>query len=339
MRLLLLILLVLSGLGCAERTSPAGEEHLLLLQNHDYVVGLLPKVGGRVVVFRRIDGDNVLLSDPSQWGQAGPEVSATSSWTTYNGHITWIGPQDDWWTKQDLNTKRKEKASRWPPDPWLVFGDYAISEQSPTSVVLTGPSSPVSGLALRKQYDLRDDGLHVSVTATNTSDAEVSWDLWSNTRFDARDTATYVPLPEKGAFWIDPFRTNSPLKRGPLFYRIIGTHFTIPVDSSSSPGVENHNVKYFMDPGAPYLAAVSPSDCFIKHITIAEGKPAPAHGRVEIYNHRTARGALLEVEHHGAYTTLQAGDSMSLSERWELHPYTGDTTPEAQAAFVAALFE
>jgi hypothetical protein len=348
MRLLhptLLLSLLLISVGCAERDAARvagpGEEHLLLLEDDRYVVGLLPAVGGRLVVFRLREGANVILSDPAQWPDAAttaPEPGPDSRWTAYNGHIAWLGPQHEWWIHQDANPKRRDAAAHWPPDPYLIYGRYTALEQSPSHAVLEGPPSPLSGVTFTKTYRLEGGGLTVSVRATNTSAHERSWDLWSVTRFAGETTAPFVPLPEKQAdFWVK-WDSGNPQTRGMVFYEVVDGHFTLQMGADAGPGTARNHVKYFMNPGAPYLAAFQAGICFRKQIEIAAEDPAPNQGRVEIYANRShGEPGLLEVEHHGPYTTLQPGESMELRERWELHRYSGAHQPTAQTAFLRSL--
>ena len=336
MRLLVLLIPLLVATGCGERTTDRGEDDLLLLQDHRYVVGLLPRIGGRLVVFRRRDGANALLADPAQWGEPGPEPTAEAGWRAYNGHIAWLGPQAEWWTRQSLNPKRNQRAVTWPPDPWLIYADYAVEASTPTHVVLRGPASPISGVTLTKDYRLEPAGLVITVTATNHTDRELEWNLWSNTRFDGDTTRCFAPLPTAGGDFRIDLPTDAPRTKGPVYYDVIDDCLTLRLGRDADPGTREAKAKYFLDPGAPWLAAFPPNgDCLVMHIPVPEAPPAAGQGRVEIYCSRTRNEpGLLELEHHGAYTALPPGGSMTRSETWALLPYRGSASPEAQLAFV-----
>jgi len=62
----------------------------------------------------------------------------------------------------------------------------------------------------------------------------------------------------------------------------------------------------------------------------------PNHGLVELYNSISKDGieTLLELEVHGAYKTLAPGETMSLTETWELYSYSGDTNSTSQIEFL-----
>ena len=77
----------------------------------------------------------------------------------------------------------KEHWKAWPPDPYLIYGDFKIKEQTDSYIKMVGPESPISGVQLVKEVTVLDDGrVSFKVTAKNIRDKDVSWDLWSNTR-------------------------------------------------------------------------------------------------------------------------------------------------------------
>jgi len=73
-----------------------------------------PDVGAHVVLFRTLDGQNVLLSDPKLWTAPAPRCRRESQFLGYNGHIYWFGPRR-LVVQQEVNPEKK-KSSNWPPD-------------------------------------------------------------------------------------------------------------------------------------------------------------------------------------------------------------------------------
>ena len=74
------------------------EKHLLVLRNDAVLVGILADVGGRVVVLRRPEGDNVLKSDPKQWDASTdkrPKPSAAASRVSTGFFLAFISPGND----------------------------------------------------------------------------------------------------------------------------------------------------------------------------------------------------------------------------------------------------
>ena len=78
---------------------------MIILSNDQVEVGVLPEVGGRVVLLRKPGLQNILKSDERLWVDAEkhkPEISAFSDFKAFNGHIVWLGPQSEWWIHQDI---------------------------------------------------------------------------------------------------------------------------------------------------------------------------------------------------------------------------------------------
>ncbi len=125
-----------------------------MLNNKNIEVGILTEAGGRIVILRKPGFKNILKSDSSLW--IDPEkhinkISAFSDFIAFNGHITWVGPQSEWWTHQNLNIERNKLKADWPPDPYLIYGSNEIISRSDTSIIMVGLKSPVSGLRIFKK--------------------------------------------------------------------------------------------------------------------------------------------------------------------------------------------
>ncbi|MCC5804843.1 MAG: DUF4380 domain-containing protein [Opitutales bacterium] len=312
----------LAGCGPAPETpatsAPAGAEaHLIVLRHGDLEVGVLPQVGGRVVLLRHRGGSNLLKSDPSGWQpEAWPELRADAPWRGFNGHIYWVAAQSEWWNRQDLLPQRA--GQWWPPDPYLVFGDNEILEQSPVRVVLCGPPSPVSGLRLTKFVELRADNVvWLAAEAENIRDAPVSWGLWSNTRFHA-DTPFRVDLNgfgEEDIWYSHPHRFHGEVSAD-------GRWFTFANEGAAEVAEPVAN-KAFM--GVPTARA----EIFFDDLILEKAMPFteaarvhPEHASVEVFlqKHNNRADALLEIEFHGPYETLPPGGTIRLEETWTLRP-------------------
>lgn len=323
--------------GCAHtpretlrmQTPPADAvSHLVILKNDTYVVGFLPRIGGRVVLFRRVDGPNVLLSDPDCWDDTDEEIPAAapdSGWKSYNGHTVWVGPQSGFWTQQDLNAERRDKQSTWPPDPYLIYGKYELAEKTDTYARLVGPLSPVCGLQLTKEVWIENDAVRVRVEAVNIRKDPVSWDLWSNTRLPGYASA-YVPVDKETQMKLEHDGSN-PIDRGMLPYEVHEGFFTFTVlDKFPGNWTQRTSKAFINKPSAGVLIGIHGGDCFVKRCEITpKVKVHPAQAFIEIYQdaHRAAAPGLLELEVHGEYRTLQPGDSMALEETWQIIAYPG----------------
>ena len=149
---------------------PQDNENLIILSNKNIEVGILPEVGGRIVLLRKPGLRNILKSDTKLWQnpeKQKPEISAFSDFKAFNGHITWVGPQSEWWTHQTLNMKRNEEKADWPPDPYLIYGKNKILSRNDSSLKMVGPESPVSGVKIFKEISIKSSG---AVTITSTAE-------------------------------------------------------------------------------------------------------------------------------------------------------------------------
>ena len=349
--LLLTLLLPLLALGCAvtpgarhlrpyREVSPDDVDRLLLLRNDRIEVGLLPRVGGRIVLLRRPGGRNVLCSDPALWHtgkEPVPEPSPDGAFKEYRGHIVWAGPQSEFWGDQDFAPERREEESVWPPDPFLTYGEFRVVEHGPGHVRLVGPESPVCGLQLTKEVRLRPGTrmVDLSVTGTNARERPVSKDLWSNTRLPGT-ARCYVPVePEARVVRIDAPGPDSGDQIA-LGHEVVNGYFTFRCRETIPAGKSARRAKAFIAE-AGLIAAFVGGDLFLKTGTLVETELVhPKQAGVEVYNivHRDPVRSLLELEMHGPFWTLQPGESMTFEETWELVPYGGEDDPAEQTAFL-----
>jgi hypothetical protein len=299
------------------------KEEVVYLDNGILKAGFLPSVGGRMVYLSLKGGPNLLLADSSQWPGSTderPAASPTSGWKAYNGHIIWPGPQSQWWTHQDLNPQRRDAGARWPPDPYLIYAPYGIEHLDGSSVILSGPASPVSGIRFTKEYRLSGNQLSVKVTMTNTADRAVSWGLWSNARF-LGNTLYFIPGSEKGLLRIDSDQSGRAGKLVPL---LMEGYFTLQ-PGHGFPEKGRAYAKAFLhpDPGLDQkirMAAIREGAMVIISFDPLERSAIhQEQALVEVYQQILDEGAgILELEHHGAYTELSPGEHTVLEETWTL---------------------
>ena len=296
----------------------AEEKNLILLKNAHAVVGVLPHAGGRVVLYRLVDGANVLHSDPAKWTEA-PESapSPEAFYQFYNGHTCWVSPQSQWWTQQDVNTARRDAKAVWPPDPYLELSPCRIIKQTKTELRIELPKSPICGLTLIKSVRLNDDGsVSLSVKGTNARKSSVAWGLWSNTRLPGTMTC-YVPLN------LDTEAATSIRIEGNLTGEIRDRFFFFQAKDVSTKGKYG---KAFIQNPTGGMFAFGKNLCFVKSVQPAGSKEVhPSQAPVEIYQnidpHPNAQ--LLELENHGEYERLNSGESISIEETWQLLHYAG----------------
>lgn len=333
MRNLISGLLLISFLFTCNAKQNSGEEKLILLKNSQIELGIVPHLGGRIVLLRKPGMDNILKSDPAQWNdpKARPEISAFSDFKAFNGHIVWLSPQSEWWSKQDINLERRDGRAIWPPDPYLIYGDYQITERTDTSLAMVGPASPVSGVQLTKKILINSAGLVTFETsAKNIREQPISWGLWFNTRLDGF-ARCYVPADESD---LRKLSVTGDEHEIPLPFAFDQGYFTF-----LPPAMRDASSKYvqkaFLTPNANFMVGFSERQAIkISFEVMPPEQIHPDQAPVEIYNLVSANETLLEMEVHGPYRTFQPGESIWMAEAWELFKYDGEATPSAHIAFI-----
>ncbi len=331
-RSVLLALIAFLFISCTELKI----DGLILLSNNEIEIGILPEVGGRIVLLRKPGKENFLKSDSTLWKNANklkPKISPYSDFIPYNGHITWVGPQDEWWIHQELNIERKKNKADWPPDPYIIYGKYDIIEKTDNHIKLAGTVSPICGLSMIKEYSISETGkVTIKVTAKNNRDEPVRWDLWMLTRLDGFSQA-YVPIDKNG---IIDLVINSSERVEITPYQINNNHFTFNPSLPSNDKMQQVQ-EVHLYPSQNYIAGFSRKQMLlIRFDKLVKKNVHPSHGLVELYSsvNKSGDDTLLELEVHGAYKTLLAGETMSLTETWELYNYDGDSNKQRQFEFL-----
>jgi hypothetical protein len=319
----------------------SSDRHLLVLKSGGVTVGVLPRLGGRVVLLSRAGGENVLLSSSAFWDPATPVPGLMPTWDypPVNGHIVWCGPQKDWWIHQDIDAEKRARADNWPPDPYLEFAPFEVTKKSKTSVEMRGPASPVTGLRLTKRVDIGKDGrVSLTVGAENIRKQDVAGDLWPNTRLPG-DVRVYVPLASGSSVKID-HGSGDPWKLAVLEYDVVDGFFTWLSREPIPDGKTCRVGKAFLTPATGLIAAFRGNSVFIKRFAAAARADVhPDQGVVEIFNQvfRNPAESFLEAEFHGAYRRLKPGETMEVTETWEVLDYHGPDDSKSHVAFLKGL--
>ena len=301
------------------------ESRLVFLSNESVEIGIFPELAGSVMVFRKPGGDNFLYVHPGDWLDWEPTIpdpEQVGTWTDFFGHIMWLGPQSEFWNQQGVLPEMQ--GQWWPPDPYLVYGNYRILEQTEDSLSLEGPESPYTGVKLTKTYRLNGSKVEMEVVATNTGERNLKWDLWSNTR-----------VPPKWPFLI-PVASPENVRTDPEKLKVIewtadDGYFSF--DLTPSAEGKSESAKAFVSASQPWIASFSADTVFVKSFEMVDPlRVPPGQSLVEVYYARNADidKAFVELEAHGAYTELKAGESMTFHETWSLMPFDGENTRESR---------
>lgn len=312
--------------------APAAEDgalRLVRLENANFVVEVAPRLGGRIATLRRPDGENVFsfaAANRAMPESALPVAAADGAYFPCHGHVVWIGPQQDWWTQQEVNPARRAQRATWPPDPWLEYGSMEVVERTADAVRLTGSPSPISGLRLELRIRLAADGTVVEeIEAVNRSERTVSWDIWPNTRVRP-DAQVFAPYDTGSRLRVE-YGTSDPVAERPLPPVMRDGFLTF--DTRRAPGEEDtlRVGKAFLKPSEPVLYAAAPRDLLIVAArSVAPGGVHPAHAPVEVYQcvgGDPAR-AVLELEFHSALTALPPGAGLRFAVGWRVLPMSGE---------------
>ncbi len=330
-------LLMLVITSCNQQPSHKNNNNnMIWLEKNNVKVGILPDVGGRVVYLSLIGKENILTSDTSLWYESAatrPEISSTTPFTAFNGHIVWLGPQSGWWTQQDEDTAKRNRADVWPPDPYLIYSDYKVLSQTDSSIIMQGPESKYSGVQLTKKISIHENGeVYFQVTAKNIREEPVSWDLWLNTRLNGYATCL-IPLADTTEMREDAVDNEKKIKPD---FSVSQGYFTL-YPSEPPEGKEMRVGKYFIHPDNNYMAAFYNDQFLFFSFPLPEKEEIhPEQAAIEIYNITTHKpgDALLEMELHSPYKTLQPGEELSTELTWYLSEADNNLSPEDKISLV-----
>lgn len=294
---------------------------VIYISNGGIKAGILTDVGGRIVSFQRINGENVLESDPSLWDEPTEQriipTPHTLDFKAYNGHEVWVGPQSHWWKQQDLNEEKLSSALFWPPDPFISFGKYTILEQSEARIVLQSDISPISGIIITKEIKINEEGkLHFTATIQNKRSIAVSWDIWFVTRVNGHNP-NFVPINSSEEVTLS--EPSHPYQGRPRYKTEEGFFSFTPLDKD--PNYEECTGKAFIRSNHPLIATVCGDELFVLQYTHHDAETIhPEQSEIELYNfvHEKREMSLLELEYHSPFKTLQPEEKMSSEMSWEL---------------------
>ncbi|MBQ0030559.1 MAG: DUF4380 domain-containing protein [Paludibacteraceae bacterium] len=303
---------------------------MIYIENGGTRLGILPKVGGRVVSLSKKGAPNIFKSDKTLWDKDEvPEVNPENlNFYPYHGQEVWVGPQSEWWKHQDLNEEQLHSTLFWPPDPYISWGEFTVTRHISCQIEMEGPESPISGVKLTKRINITADGVvHFEVTATNIRKEPVSWDLWLIARTSGNNP-TFVPVASP--FDVHVGGPTHPDYEGPAPYVVADGYFSFTPDRRDV-SYEACTAKAFIQPSKPFIATLSGRDLLI--IRFEHHSPNEIHPEqreVEVYNYASSdHNMLTEMEYHAPYRTLQPGESMTAKQTWEVLPFSGIISREA----------
>jgi hypothetical protein len=328
---------VLGAAGVARAQGAGAVMQTIEITNGTIVVGVLPPLGGRVVVLKKAGGENVLDVDEKLLRPPYPTASVDTPFRPWNGRIVWVGPQSAFWTQQDLKPDLKKHKAVWPPDPFNEAGRFEVVEKTPARLRLEGPASPVTGLSLVHEYEITGERtVRMKTTATNRRPTPVSWDLWPNTRVRT-DAWPYVELdPTQMLRMEGPSSADAAAGLHPSESR--NGWLTLPPGRKPEGDHKRMWVKAFARPARGLIACFAGKQLVVITAPIVpREKLHPDQAFIELYRAVGKGTDILEVEMHGPYETLAPGASTSFEQTFEVLDYDGPASTEAHVARLGQL--
>ena len=318
----LAITLITLLFGCNTGTKDNGQ--LITLSNGTIEIGILPAVGGRLVRASLKGHKNIIQSDSTQWNES-PEKRASldpmAPFKAYNGSISWLSPQSEWWVKQDSLPKLKAYRSLWPPDPMLTLAPYKITDQKANEITLTSPESRFSKVQFIKTFRIDGNRVTLITRARNCSKDTVSWGLWHNTRMNGWDNV-FVKADSTDLIKTQYMKQGETRKPN-LRYRDGFYTYDVAVPENAKTVYKS---KSFLNVKAPLIAGFHENQwLIIRSDAIDNTKIHPEEARIELYieNSYQAVSDLQELEIQYVYQKIAPGASIEASETWEILPGSG----------------
>ena len=323
MKKITIILALISLLmNCTPEKKPTS--NLVVLSNGTIEIRIIPEVGGTLVHASLTGKPNILLSDSTLWNESPgqrPSLDPNAPFKTYNGHITWLSPQGEWWIKQDSFPELKKAHPRWPPDPILTVAPYRIISQTASEITLQSPESPYSHVQFTKTYRIEGNKVFLSTSAKNTSKKTVSWGLWHNTRMNGWDFV-FIKA-DSTALQKTEYYNRGKEKNPELHFR--NGFFTF--DSYAPKSAKTvYKAKAFLDVKTPLIAGHHQNQWLIIRSDVIDNSQIHSEeSRVQLYIENSYRAAtdLQELEMQFAYQRIAPGASIDAAETWEIIPASG----------------
>ena len=182
---------IFAGILLIGGSAPARGEDIerVVLENGFLSIECIPSLSGRVADFRVKNSGGLIAFEPPAMPLRRPPVAEHDA---SGGGTLWLAPQTCWWRHQRVDADRRRRLPPWPPDPHGERADFSIHRPDASSLILTGPASPISGTKLVKSIRfLRPDVIEWKWSAQNHTWGIRNWGLWPNFR-----------LSEKTEFWV-----------------------------------------------------------------------------------------------------------------------------------------
>ncbi|GAB4452259.1 MAG: hypothetical protein OHK0029_02820 [Armatimonadaceae bacterium] len=299
------------------------------LSNGTVDLVIVPQLAGRIMRYGYIGGPNVLWENTTQYGKPIP----LGEWSNHGGDKVWPWPQDDWGKVYDKG---------WPPPPAADQAPHQIQVLGKDTVRITSPVIFPVGVRIVREVRLAPKGTDVFISSTLLQEREgrnYPVAPWTVTQVPATDWVLARLLPEADRFpeGYKPI-PNSPFK----------AVTKLPQGSLKIERNPQKATKLFTE--ADILASLQKDTLFTVRFTDRtpadnEGKAYQPGDRAQVYAHLDDKAFLdkgmptyIELEMTAPMTTLKKGETITLSQVWNLQRVPeARRTPEGAAEILKAM--
>jgi hypothetical protein len=303
------------------------ENKLITLSNGQIEISILTDAGAALVHASLAGKPNILNSDSTLWNETDEQrasLDPKAPFRSYNGHISWLSPQTEWWINQDSLPELKAAKSVWPPDPILTLAPYRIISQTETEITLESPESPYSHMQFTKTFRIDGNKVYLTTIAKNIGKETVSWGLWHNTRMNGWD-AVFAKTDSSTALREIEYIAQGEIQKPGMSWKD-RFHFFNSLTPEGEQAV--YRAKAFLNVEQPLIAGNHQNQwLIIRSESIDPAAIHPNQARVEIYieNSHSPETDLQELEMQFEYKKIAPGETIEASETWEILPGSGLT--------------
>jgi hypothetical protein len=207
------------------------------------------------------------------------------------GNSFWTVPQSVW---------------NWPPPAALDAAPYRVVEYSSTRLVLAGPPDSLTGIQLRKEYQINPADTSLTVAATYRNHSKVP-----------RQTAAWeISRSPKGGLILVPVESIRKSMRFEGVRRVEQAGY-LWLDVPAEPHPQGRKLN--LDARAGWLAYIREGYLFLKTFpNVPAAELPPDEGDAEIYLDNDLD--YLELEAVGPYRTVPPGGTFRWESRWYVRP-------------------
>jgi len=281
-----------------EEVSYLDHPALKLSDGKSYAV-VVPELGGRVMAYGLVDGENLMWN-----AKVKPEQIAKGGFINWGGDKSLVGPHANWWSFTN---------SLWPPQPSYMGDPHTVRRKDGTLIT----ESPVwKGFNLQtiREYSFTEEGeLKIVQTFKKLEGEGREMTIWNVSQVRQPDRVFTLENPEsifKNSLVVSNKRETLIVKTG-------------EDDLQETTFVPGGASKVSFDPKVPVLVANWEELYWVQQGEMEDVKGSKSGAiqvfPVEIYTQGWEKGNYVELELMSPAFVLSAGESRTFTLYWSLH--------------------